>query len=84
MGVNMEEADCPIKFQFGREMMADPVIEVHPVLACNVVVQSQTLLWMHISCPNGFQQGPIDILLLFSAIQIHNAVRSEAAMPQFL
>jgi hypothetical protein len=35
----MEEADRPIDLQFAREKVPDPVIEIHPVLADNVVVQ---------------------------------------------
>jgi hypothetical protein len=64
----MEEADRPIEFQLGREKVADPFIEVHTVLACNVIVKAETLLWMHIGCPNGFQHRPIYVLLLFSTI----------------
>jgi hypothetical protein len=39
----MEEADRPIEFQLGREKVADPFIEVHPVLACNVALDAHWL-----------------------------------------
>jgi hypothetical protein len=37
--MDMEEANRPINLQFGRKKMTDPVIQIYPVLAGNIVVQ---------------------------------------------
>ena len=63
----MEEADRPIEHHVVGKQMSDPLIEIDPVLAHNVIVERYALPWIHISSPNCFQQGPIYVLLLFSA-----------------
>jgi hypothetical protein len=64
--MNMEETDCPINFQAIREEVSDPPLQIDPVLAHDIIVVHYPLIGIHIGGPNRFQEGPVDILLLFS------------------
>ena len=43
MSMDMEETDCPINIQIVGKEMANPINEINPVLAHNVVVQCKAL-----------------------------------------
>ena len=62
-------------------MTADPFTEVNDVLAYNVVHEQDPLVWIHPSALNGFQDGEVNIFLLFAFEEIDNGVRRIAAMP---
>ena len=66
MTVYMEEANGMINLELSRQVFADTLLQMNGILACNVINDHHTLLRIHASCPQGLEEGKVDVFLLFS------------------
>jgi hypothetical protein len=61
--------------------MTNVLDQMDYILTDNVVNEHCTLVNIHVGMFESLEQHPVNVFLLFSAEEIGNAVRHEAAMP---
>ena len=79
--MDIKQTNCMINLKARWQMTANPFIKVNDILAYNVVHKQDPLVWINPSALNGFQDGKVNIFLLFAFEEIDNGVRRIAAMP---
>jgi hypothetical protein len=77
----VELANRAIDIQARRQQMSNTGPKVNKILTYNVVVDHERLFWVDPSGADGFENGPVTVLLLFPQYKVNNAIWNKTPVP---